>query len=80
MHPIDSITQTVCDAMGWLPGDLRGDTLLQNYPDWDSVNQLRVMMALESATDTRIPMKRFLEAQTMDAIREVVLTSSPRGA
>ena len=72
MDLIDTVTQTVCDTMGWSPADLSGDTSLQNCPGWDSVNQLRVLMALESATGARIPMRRFLEATTLDDIRALV--------
>lgn len=76
----DTVTQTVCDTMGWAPADLRGGTPLQDCPGWDSVNQLRVLMALESATGTRIPMKRFLAAATLSDIRALVEASSTRGA
>lgn len=72
MNKIDFVTQTICDTMGWSAADLGGDDLLQSFPGWDSVNQLRVLMAIESATGRRIPMKRFLAATTLDDIRELL--------
>lgn len=72
MNKIDLVTQTICDTMGWSPADLCGDALLQTFPGWDSVNQLRVLMAIESATGRRIPMKRFLAATTLDDIRALL--------
>ncbi len=72
MALIDTVHQTVCDTMTWSPREVHGHTLLRDCPGWDSVNQLRVLMALETATGTRIPVKRFLGADTTDHIAALV--------
>lgn len=79
MDLTDTVYQTVCNTMTWSPNDVDGNTLLRDCPGWDSVNQLRVLMALELTTGTRIPIKRFLVAYTIDDIAAVLKSLSGHG-
>lgn len=67
------VTKTAfCTTLNWNQDAIQIDDALETLPDWDSVNQLRVLMALEAALGIKLPVKQYVNCRSITEVTELV--------
>jgi acyl carrier protein len=66
-----STKETFCTTLNWNPEDVQTSHLLNQHADWDSVNQLRVLMALEAALGLKLPLKKYVACGSIDDVADL---------
>jgi acyl carrier protein len=67
-----------CTTLNWDPNDVQDGDLLSEQPNWDSVNQLRVLMALEAALGIKLPLKKYVACRHLNEVAELVASVKNR--
>ncbi|MBC7814859.1 MAG: acyl carrier protein [Burkholderiales bacterium] len=70
--------ETFCTTLNWNPDDVQYDDLLNEQPNWDSVNQLRVLMALEATLDIKLPLKKYIVCRRINEVADLVASVKNR--
>ncbi|HEX7640005.1 MAG TPA: acyl carrier protein [Burkholderiaceae bacterium] len=68
----ESVLQAIADTLNCARGDLAPETTLEDLPDWDSLNQLRILLAIESTQSATLPMRRFQSCRSVGDVVELV--------
>lgn len=65
------VKATYCATMNWNPGEIQYEDVLHERADWDSVNQLRVLMALEATLGMKLPIKKYAACTRISEVAEL---------
>lgn len=72
--PIDAqVTALISTTLGIAAHDLHDELSYGSLPQWDSLNHVRLMLALEESFGVEIGEDEMVELTTVTAIREFVL-------
>jgi acyl carrier protein len=71
MKIVETTKEIFCTTLNWDPDDVQVDDLLNEQPNWDSVNQLRVLMALEAALGIKLPVKKYVICRHINEVAEL---------
>ena len=71
MEIIETTKETICTTLNWNPDDVQCDDLLNEHANWDSVNQLRVWMALEAALGFKLPLKKYIVCRRINDVADL---------
>jgi acyl carrier protein len=78
MKIVETTKEIFCTTLNWDPDDVQNDDLLHEQPNWDSVNQLRVLMALEAALGIKLPLKKYIVCRHVNEVAELVASIKNR--
>lgn len=70
MIAMTELKEVFADVLDMDAAELRDDAALEELPEWDSVNAVRLMVHLESALGIRLPVERVMSARTLRDIAE----------
>ena len=73
----ESVVEVVASVLGVPAGELSDDSSIGSVPSWDSLRQLSVILALESAYGTSISTDEALEMNSIAAIKQVLARHRP---
>ena len=73
----ESVEEVVASVLGVPAGELSDDSSIGSVPSWDSLRQLSVILALESAYGTSISTDEALEMNSIAAIKQVLARHHP---
>lgn len=62
------LIDAVAEVLDMDAAELRDDMALEEIPEWDSVNAVRLMVHLEAALGVRLPVERVMSARTLKDI------------
>lgn len=68
----DRVTQTLATIFGVEPDILGDDASPTTVPNWDSLNHLNMLMALESEFGVRLSADDALEMRNVGAVRRIL--------
>ncbi|MCA9511152.1 MAG: acyl carrier protein [Myxococcota bacterium] len=68
----EALTQLVAETFGIAPDRVRDELAYESIPEWDSLNHVNLMLALEQRTGRSIDEDTMVELTTVAAIREFV--------
>jgi acyl carrier protein len=65
MIEMKELMEVVADVLDMDEHDLHDEIRMEELPDWDSVNAVRLMVHLESALGIRLPVEQVMKAQSL---------------
>ncbi|BFT74192.1 acyl carrier protein [Paenibacillus sp. P36] len=65
MIGMKALKEVVADVLDMDENDLHDEMRMEELPDWDSVNAVRLMVHLESALGVRLPVEQVMNAQSL---------------
>ena len=71
MKIAETTKEIFCTTLNWELGTVQEGDLLSEQPNWDSVNQLRVLMALEAALGIKLPLKKYIICRHINEVAEL---------
>jgi acyl carrier protein len=78
MQIVEITKEIFCTTLNWDPDDVQDGDLLNEQPNWDSVNQLRVLMALEATLGIKLPLKKYIVCRHINEVAELVASVKNR--
>ena len=78
MKIVETTKEVICTTLNWDPRDVQDGDLLNEQPNWDSVNQLRVLMALEAALGIKLPVKKYIVCRDINEVAELLASVKNR--
>ena len=63
-------------VLGVAPEAVHDDLRYQGIPEWDSMNHVNIMLALEALLDVEIDADRMIELTSVAAIKEFIASRS----
>jgi acyl carrier protein len=78
MQIAETTKEIFCTTLNWDPDTVQEGDLLSEQPNWDSVNQLRVLMALEAALGIKLPLKKYIVCRYIDEVAELAASVKNR--
>lgn len=80
MTAFEALADTIGDTLLTPSENLTPDSVLETLPSWDSVNKLRILMALESRFSVKFPIKSFADCKTVGDMAAMVESCLQTGA
>ena len=68
----DVIKTVIKTTLNWEDYTILNKSPLKDGKDWDSVNQLRVLMALESELNVKVSIKKFINCANVSEIANLI--------
>ncbi|MBP1965604.1 acyl carrier protein [Paenibacillus aceris] len=65
MIEMKELKEVVADVLDMDENDLHDEIRMEDLPEWDSVNAVRLMVHLESALGVRLPVEQVMKAQSL---------------
>lgn len=75
----ESVEEVIASVLGIPAAELSDDSSIGNVPSWDSLRQLSVILALESAYGISISTDEALEMNSVAAIKQALDRHRPDG-
>ncbi len=69
----ERIKQVMADSFQVPLEEIPGDASIDEFPKWDSLAHMELMLALESELGVRIPASAMLDLLSLDAIEDYLL-------
>ena len=76
MTKVHDVKDVIVQALNLDRAELAEHEDIRKLDGWDSVNQLRVLMAVEARTGLKVPMKEFMACNTVHDIASLLERSS----
>lgn len=65
MIEMKELKEVVADVLDMDENDLHDEIRMEELPEWDSVNAVRLMVHLESTLGVRLPVEQVMKAQSL---------------
>ena len=69
---MDSIKELVASVLGIRPKRVTDDLAFESIPEWDSLNHVKLMLAIEQTYGKEVDEEQMVEMTTVAAIRAFV--------
>jgi acyl carrier protein len=76
MTKVHDVKDVIIEALNLEKPELEEHEDIRRLSGWDSVNQLRILMAVEARTGLKVPLKEFIACTTVHDIASLLERSS----